>query len=143
MLIDLIPLNIVYVSEYYVHGEYQRKGSKVVFKRFISGEDLDLAGLELEFRNRPTFPSVNSPASQGDCKSLGNPDFRPTRCPNCSRWYNYRSSLYRHLKYECGKDKSFQCSLCSHRTKRQKDLNRHVAEVHKGKRRNRTSKTKW
>ncbi|XP_065209945.1 gastrula zinc finger protein XlCGF7.1-like [Planococcus citri] len=34
-------------------------------------------------------------------------------CPNmCGRSYKQKAGLYRHLKYECGCEKQFQCSEC-------------------------------
>ncbi|XP_034250888.1 zinc finger protein 771-like [Thrips palmi] len=58
-------------------------------------------------------PPVGSTGSTGSA----NKDARPTLCV-CGRWFRYRSSLYRHLKYECGKEPAFQCHLCTFRTKR-------------------------
>lgn len=59
----------------------------------------------------------------------GNRDVRPTLC-GCGRWFQYRSSYYRHLKYECGKEPGFQCPYCAHRSKRASNLKKHVATLH-------------
>ncbi|KAJ4427510.1 hypothetical protein ANN_25158 [Periplaneta americana] len=38
-------------------------------------------------------------------------------CPHCTKRYKFRTSLYRHLKFECGKEPSFHCPHCSYMTK--------------------------
>ncbi|KAL1129451.1 hypothetical protein AAG570_013977 [Ranatra chinensis] len=51
-------------------------------------------------------------------------------CLNCGRRYRHSTSLVRHIDYECGKLPQFQCPFCSHRTKLQYDLSKHIAERH-------------
>jgi len=58
------------------------------------------------------------------------PDFRPDKCRRCGKVYNYRSSMYRHVKYECGKEKLFQCLYCAFRTKRKDLCKRHMYKTH-------------
>lgn len=38
---------------------------------------------------------------------------RPFLCPNnCGRRYKYKAGVYQHLKFECGKERQFQCNVC-------------------------------
>ncbi|KAL1451808.1 hypothetical protein WDU94_006148, partial [Cyamophila willieti] len=53
-------------------------------------------------------------------------------CPSCDRTYSSRSSLKRHLNYECGKLPSFQCSQCNYATKRKTSLASHFYRKHGG-----------
>lgn len=47
-------------------------------------------------------------------------------CPNCGRCYKFRSTLKRHLTYECGRaSKSFRCSHCDKRISRLDNLRTH------------------
>lgn len=51
-------------------------------------------------------------------------------CPNCGKNYTYHSSLYRHLRYECGRDPEFICPFCPHKTKRKSSLQGHISNRH-------------
>ncbi|KAF2903394.1 hypothetical protein ILUMI_02795 [Ignelater luminosus] len=51
-------------------------------------------------------------------------------CGNCSKWYNYKRNLYRHLRDECGKAAFFKCPYCENTTKRYHSLNKHVLPQH-------------
>ncbi|KAG8259239.1 hypothetical protein J6590_014708 [Homalodisca vitripennis] len=51
-------------------------------------------------------------------------------CDKCSRMYLNRETLYRHIKYECGKDPQFFCPLCSFRSKRKCNLQNHILRKH-------------
>lgn len=70
------------------------------------------------------FPAQGAPDG-----GVHNKDARPTLC-GCGRWFRYRSSHYRHLKYECGQEPRFRCHLCAFRTKRERSLRRHVEIRH-------------
>lgn len=53
---------------------------------------------------------------------------------NCGRFYRdpYRNgNLTKHLKYECGVPKQFNCSYYFKLFARKRDLNRHCGLVHK------------
>lgn len=79
-----------------------------------------LGGLELDAAPAMAGPSDPQPLNR---------DAQATLCV-CGRWFRYRSSMYRHLKYECGKEPRFQCHLCAFRTKRELSLRRHLGIVH-------------
>lgn len=52
-------------------------------------------------------------------------------CDNCGNVYNYKTSLARHVRFECGKDPQFQCPFCEHRTKHKSSLTTHIDCKHK------------
>lgn len=49
----------------------------------------------------------------------------------CQRSYKHKSSLNLHLKFECGKEKQFQCNYCKREFNYKHSLRRHVFTVHK------------
>ncbi|ENN73532.1 hypothetical protein D910_06819 [Dendroctonus ponderosae] len=51
--------------------------------------------------------------------------------PKCNKTYKYKSSLSKHLKYECGVEKQFRCTLCSYSGKQKAHLISHMRNVHK------------
>ncbi|CAK9802900.1 Longitudinals lacking protein, isoforms A/B/D/L [Anthophora quadrimaculata] len=65
---------------------------------------------------------------------------RPTRttnkprtmypCGKCQKVYSNASSLYRHLKLECGILPQFHCPYCRFSSKRKFNLGSHVAHKH-------------
>lgn len=60
---------------------------------------------------------------------LGNPVLK-YGCARCNKWYQWRPSLIRHLKYECGGNKGFQCPYCNKSCKQQYNLLMHVKNIH-------------
>ncbi len=55
----------------------------------------------------------------------------PFICPNnCGRNYLSKSSLTRHLKYECGRAKQFICEFCEKPFSHKADMKIHVGVVH-------------
>lgn len=51
-------------------------------------------------------------------------------CPQCGNVYKHKTSLYKHLKYECQKEKQFQCWYCKKRFARKGHLQSHCKYVH-------------
>jgi uncharacterized C2H2 Zn-finger protein len=51
-------------------------------------------------------------------------------CPRCTKRYKFRTSLYRHLKFECGKKPSFHCPHCPYMTKQKAPMKRHIRHTH-------------
>ena len=51
-------------------------------------------------------------------------------CDRCGRSYIRKDSLRRHLKYECGKQPTFQCPFCPQRCKRKAHQIRHIRRQH-------------
>ncbi|XP_034249730.1 longitudinals lacking protein, isoforms A/B/D/L-like [Thrips palmi] len=62
---------------------------------------------------------------QTNCNNQGN-----FSCPNCTRVYQRRTTLNRHLRLECGMTPQFPCPFCNHRSKRKHDLLYHVRSRH-------------
>ncbi|KAL3275254.1 hypothetical protein HHI36_020023 [Cryptolaemus montrouzieri] len=54
-------------------------------------------------------------------------------CPNCGKKYSKKNSLYKHLKFDCGEMRAFQCLHmgCQFRAKRKENLKKHVMFAHK------------
>ncbi len=53
-------------------------------------------------------------------------------CPrNCGRKYKYKSGLMQHLKYECGVEQKFTCSICRRKFSHRFHLKNHTVAVHK------------
>lgn len=50
-------------------------------------------------------------------------------CPRCKNTYSYRATLKRHLN-ECGQEPMFKCPFCPHKSKRNANLQGHIANVH-------------
>lgn len=65
-------------------------------------------------------------------RSSGTPDEMKFWCPNgCGRSYVHKTSLYLHLRRECGKEKQFKCSICQRKFTHKSSLKSHVGLVHK------------
>lgn len=46
-------------------------------------------------------------------------------CPNCQRPYRHKSSVYTHMKNDCGKVPQFHCETCDSNFKYEHVLKRH------------------
>lgn len=59
----------------------------------------------------------------------------PYSCPRCGRQYSVQYTLERHLRYECGVEKQFECVVCSRKFARRDILRthekKHVCEIMK------------
>jgi DNA-directed RNA polymerase subunit RPC12/RpoP len=60
----------------------------------------------------------------------------PYNCSQCGRIYMWKSTLHRHMKFECGKEPNIPCPYCPYRTKRTDELKKHMRKIHH-------LKTKW
>ncbi len=52
-------------------------------------------------------------------------------CMNCGRDYKYKSTLNRHLKYECGDKKNFECPICGKLFAQKCNYKTHLGIMHK------------
>ncbi|KAF7388413.1 hypothetical protein HZH68_012355 [Vespula germanica] len=55
---------------------------------------------------------------------------KPFPCRHCDRSYKNKSSLNRHIQYECGKEKQFICPICQRRMIQKSSLHKHMVAVH-------------
>ncbi|KAF6202953.1 hypothetical protein GE061_003360 [Apolygus lucorum] len=51
-------------------------------------------------------------------------------CARCAKLYKLKSSLNRHLRYECGHEPKFHCTVCPYRAKLREHLKSHYAAKH-------------
>lgn len=51
-------------------------------------------------------------------------------CENCDRKYKYAAGLWRHRKYECGKEPIYECYVCFRKFHHRPNLKTHVLTVH-------------
>ncbi|GFG30663.1 hypothetical protein Cfor_01433, partial [Coptotermes formosanus] len=64
-------------------------------------------------------------------RSTGSKSNVSFRCPQCGKSYQYKNSLSRHMRLECGKEPQFQCPFCPHSAKHRSHLQTHLASKHK------------
>lgn len=54
------------------------------------------------------------------------------QCPNlCGRSYKYKRGVHTHVKFECGVEPKFLCSLCPKKFARKFQLESHLVLKHK------------
>lgn len=51
-------------------------------------------------------------------------------CLNCERKYKLKSSLRRHIKYECQTERKFRCQFCGSSFKLNHHLKEHIIHKH-------------
>ncbi|XP_054287653.1 zinc finger protein OZF-like [Macrosteles quadrilineatus] len=51
-------------------------------------------------------------------------------CKKCSKVYKHETSVYKHLKFECGQEPKFQCHLCPYKSKQAGNMRTHLAMKH-------------
>lgn len=54
----------------------------------------------------------------------------PYVCPHCLKGYSYKTTLTRHLKYECGKEPQFNCMFCKYKAAQKNNMLRHIKTYH-------------
>lgn len=52
-------------------------------------------------------------------------------CERCGKLYKWKQGLRNHVRLECGKPPQFHCSICTYKTHRKENLNRHCVLLHK------------
>lgn len=65
------------------------------------------------------YPYLRQTSSE-ECKSA------VFRCLQCSKVYNRKGNLGRHMRYECGKSPQFHCHLCEKSFFRREKLDYHI-----------------
>ncbi|KAH1002458.1 hypothetical protein HUJ04_008544 [Dendroctonus ponderosae] len=51
-------------------------------------------------------------------------------CITCHKKYKHRTSVWRHVKWECNKQPQFECHVCGKRVTQKATLKTHVENVH-------------
>ncbi|RZB39178.1 hypothetical protein BDFB_000076 [Asbolus verrucosus] len=51
-------------------------------------------------------------------------------CKNCCKSYKHKRHLSSHVRYECGKDPSFECVVCKKKFFQKYTLNAHLRQTH-------------
>lgn len=52
------------------------------------------------------------------------------QCTQCQHVYSRKSTLMRHIRYECGKRPQFLCKICKHSFKHKHSLQSHIVHLH-------------
>lgn len=55
---------------------------------------------------------------------------KPYPCTHCDRSYENRSSLNRHMRYECGRHKLYVCPICQKTLMQKSSLHKHMQGSH-------------
>ncbi|CAH0381291.1 unnamed protein product [Bemisia tabaci] len=51
-------------------------------------------------------------------------------CKKCNKCYQNVGSLWRHERYECGKEPAYQCTLCGYKSAHKHNLKKHYMLRH-------------
>ena len=51
-------------------------------------------------------------------------------CTACGKVYQWKKTLLRHVRHECGKEPQFQCPYCPQRTTQKNSLKNHIRARH-------------
>ncbi|XP_072155830.1 longitudinals lacking protein, isoforms A/B/D/L-like [Bemisia tabaci] len=86
-------------------------------------------------RSRPSlelpFLDVSSSSQFGVNDALFGVSDTPFPCQQCGRQYKRPQALRAHIRKECGKERKFQCHLCSYKALLKHHLTNHLLLVHK------------
>lgn len=75
---------------------------------------------------RPRKPK--SRKSNGPTASTEEKKFK---CPKCDKYYLRKQHMTRHLRIECGKQRTKICAYCDYAFYYQSDLDKHLAKLHR------------
>lgn len=54
------------------------------------------------------------------------------QCVKCGRLYKWQTSLYKHIRLECGKEPKYVCEMCGIKLKHKHHLQLHYVQKHLG-----------
>jgi DNA-directed RNA polymerase subunit RPC12/RpoP len=88
---------------------------------------------EMQHQNQETTLSALSSATTN--KGWYIPHFQQStegfKCKNCGKSYRWKTSVYNHLRLECGKEPRLQCPYCPYRAKLNWNLQKHIRSKHR------------
>ncbi|KAG8259264.1 hypothetical protein J6590_014733 [Homalodisca vitripennis] len=64
------------------------------------------------------------------CEEMGEDGTKRYRCKNCNHYYKTRKAVLGHLKEDCGVEPQFSCPYCPAKSKRKRNLQRHIVFRH-------------
>lgn len=70
------------------------------------------------------------PSVSGQAVGPAIPLRKPFPCTHCERSYKNKSSLNRHMQYECGRNVKFICPICQTRVLTKRSLPKHMRVIH-------------
>ena len=76
-----------------------------------------------ELKMRKVRKNTGFDESEESCRTIFS-------CPSCGRKYALRRSLLRHIRFECGGQRKYQCNLCPASYTQNGSLRRHLASNH-------------
>lgn len=105
----------------------------ILSRNLFNEDDIHLANNDLETSSLVVLEESNSVDILHDNTSdLENATIRNTfRCPKCQTVYNAQRNLVRHVRYECGRTRTFKCPYCAYTSCRNNDVTRHLHRKHK------------
>lgn len=87
---------------------------------------------EIQHQVQETTLSASSSASNNKRCYISN--FQQStegfKCKNCGKSYRWKTSVYNHLRLECGKEPRLQCPHCPYRAKLNWNLQKHIRTKH-------------
>ena len=85
----------------------------------------------------PSFPlshsdqTVAKSSTTSNRKREPNPNKQTFKCQKCGKCYNWNYNLNRHMRFECGIDNRFACSMCQKRFPYKQNAAIHLKRKHK------------
>lgn len=120
--------------------------SKMIFASFLFSPKFEFTLLRNSYQKRnhlclsPLYcwPLVFLTNAAFKCFQLGDEDVsqnvEPAKwiCPKqCGRNYRSKQSLMRHMRYECGVPRSFECHICGHMFALRENCRKHLLLKHR------------
>ncbi|XP_076753962.1 uncharacterized protein LOC143425135 isoform X22 [Xylocopa sonorina] len=102
---------------------------------FLAAQEAVQAQRDSQDSERSWWPDGGGGAGRSaKCRNPGKLRAAVYVCPsqNCTRSFNWKGNLNRHLRYECGLAPRFKCPYCEYRCKVKGDVSKHIVRKHQG-----------
>ncbi|KAG8259265.1 hypothetical protein J6590_014734 [Homalodisca vitripennis] len=115
------------------HHVFRKKGSLAEHQRFICGQDPQFGCPHCPYKTK-----LKSNLKKHMVR-LEKPNFLLIhdtdgsllyKCLYCQRSYKHKHTLWRHQRYECGKEPQFACPHCPYKAKLKGNLSKHIYGQH-------------